>query len=93
MPDVNKGKVGEIHENNLEMLDMANTCLHLGIRVEGAPKRWTELDEDDWGILYLLLTRVVLEGQSPASQSKALASLASFAEAASKWYLTHPEGK
>lgn len=85
---------GEIHENNLEMLDMSETCLHLGIRVEGAPKRWTELDEADWRILFLLLTKGLLkDGKSAASESKSLASLASFAKACSDWYLAHPKGK
>lgn len=77
---------GEIHENNLEMLDFNETCLHLGIRLDGRAKRWMELDAIDWRILFMLLTKPILTGgYSAASESKPLANLARFAEAAANF--------
>lgn len=90
MPDDEKTKrttVGTIHTNNLGMIDFSDSCLKLGAKVAGKPVRWTELDEDDWKILKLLLTKPLLpDGSTAAAYSKALGNIAAYAEAVINWY-------
>lgn len=90
MPDIKEvpaPQVGTIHPNNLGMLDFSESCLQIGVKREGKPVRWTELDEADWRILYMLLTRkLTADGRSAATESNALSNLASYAEAVINWY-------
>ncbi len=86
MPDT-KEKFETVHLNNLGMIDFSDSCLKLGVKTEGKAIRWTELDEDDWKILRLLLVKPLLpNGQTAAVVSKSLHNIAAYAEAVVEWY-------
>ncbi len=85
--------VGQIHENNLSMVDFGESCLKIGVRREGQPKMWMELDEDDFRILWQLLNKPLMgDGTCAADSSKALKNLASYAEHAAAWLRANPSG-
>lgn len=82
----------EVQEDNLGDIDFSKSSLALGCAVKGAQVQWMELEQDDWKVLHLLLTKSVNKDCVPAAMaSEGLRALAMLADAAERWMKLNPE--
>jgi len=85
-------KQREIRGHEAVGLDFTQVALKLGAAGPNALGRWTPLTQEDFQVLYMLLTKR-FDGVAATDESEALQLLASFSAAAIQWFRRQDESK